>query len=80
MDRIDKQLAKLSQKEREWVRQILKQILSQDLQGLDIKKLKGRDDVFRARKGDIRIVYRVSPKKEVLIISIERRSEKTYKH
>lgn len=80
MDKIDKNLAKLSGKEREWVRQILKQILLQNFQGLDIKKLKGKDDIFRARKRDIRIIYRVSPKKEIFILSIERRSEKTYKN
>ena len=80
MDKIDKNLARLSEKEREWARQILKQISSQNFQGLDIKKLKGKNDVFRVRKGDIRIIYRVFLKKEVFVLSIERRSEKTYKN
>lgn len=42
------------------------------------KSLKGRKDIFRVRKGDVRIIYRIQ-KGEVFILAIERRSEKTYR-
>ena len=77
MDKIQKALQRLSEREREWVKNILKRLSAGDFHGLDIKKLKGRDDIFRARRGDIRIIYRVQNKR-VFILAIERRSEKTY--
>jgi mRNA-degrading endonuclease RelE of RelBE toxin-antitoxin system len=78
MDKIKKALRKLTTKERERVKEILKQLNSRHTDGLDIKKLKGRDDIFRARKSDIRIIYRVADGK-IFILAIERRDEKTYK-
>lgn len=79
MDAIEKILRKLNDRERRWVREILKKLQARRFDGLDVKKLKGRGDIFRARKGDVRIIYRVSEEKELFILAIERRSEKTYK-
>ncbi|HEY4524064.1 MAG TPA: type II toxin-antitoxin system mRNA interferase toxin, RelE/StbE family [Candidatus Paceibacterota bacterium] len=78
MDRIKKELAKLSAKEREWVKEILKKLERQEWRGLDIKKLKGVNAIFRIRKGDIRIIYQVKDDK-IFILMIERRKENTYK-
>lgn len=78
MDRISKALKKFSLKEKERVKEILKKIYSKKLDNLDIKKLKGRDDIFRVRKGKIRIIYRVT-NSEIFILLIERKSDKTYK-
>ena len=58
MDGIAKALQKLSPKERRWVKEILERLQKGNLAGLDVKKLKGRDDIFRIRKGDNRIIYR----------------------
>ncbi len=77
MDKIEKALRRLNTKERTWVKEILSHIQSRNYKGLDIKKLKGRDDIFRARKGDIRILYRMKDKR-IFILLIERQSEKTY--
>ena len=77
MDAIQKALKKLSVEERDRVRDALIKVASGKTQGLDIKKLQGREDIFRVRKGDIRIVYRKIGK-AVSILLIERRSEKTY--
>ena len=44
----------------------------------NIKKLKGREDIFRVRKGNLRIIYRIE-KEEIFILTVERRSEKTYR-
>lgn len=79
MDKIAKALARLSAKEREVVRQMLGHIQSEETRGLDIKKLKGRSDIFRIRKGDIRILYRIEAPNKVFILAIERRNENTYK-
>jgi mRNA-degrading endonuclease RelE of RelBE toxin-antitoxin system len=77
MNAIKKALKKLSAKERARVKEVLAKLASEKTQGLDIKKLQGRNDVFRVWKGDIRIVYQKSDK-AVSILLIERRSEKTY--
>ena len=78
MDKIAKALKRLSLKERKVVRGILRKIKKEDFEGLQIKKLKKRDDIFRVRKGDVRILYR-KEKEKISILAIERRSENTYK-
>ena len=78
MDKIEKVLARLSAKERATVTSILKKLSCGDTSTLDTKKLKGRDDVFRVRKGDIRIVYRLE-NGVAYLLKIERRNDKTYK-
>ncbi len=78
MDKIEKALRKLSPKERERVKQILEALARGDFAKLDIKKLKGRDDIFRARKGEIRILYRTE-KGKIFLLTIERRNDTTYK-
>ena len=78
MDKIAKALVQLTEKEWKAVADILKKISVGNVSGSDVKKLKGRDDIFRIRKGDIRIVYRVVEGK-IFLLLIERRSEKTYR-
>jgi mRNA-degrading endonuclease RelE of RelBE toxin-antitoxin system len=77
MDAIKKALKKLTEKERERIRGILIKLAAGRTQGLDIKKLRGREDIFRIRKGDIRIVYRKNSG-TIFVLLIERRNEKTY--
>ncbi len=79
MDKIKKALQKLTPKERKWVKEILRQLDAGQKMNLDIKKLKGRDDIFRVRKGDIRIIYRVDANGKLFILTIEKRKENTYK-
>jgi mRNA-degrading endonuclease RelE of RelBE toxin-antitoxin system len=77
MDAIQKALKKLTAKQRQQVKEILIKLASDQTKGLDIKKLQGRDDIFRVRKGDVRIVYRKHAG-AISILLIERRNEKTY--
>lgn len=77
MDAIEKALRKLTARERKSIKEILVKLTSRKTSGLDIKKLRGREDIFRVRKGDIRIVYRKSGG-GVFILLIERRNERTY--
>ena len=78
-DKIKKLLAKLSPKERELVKLLILRIKLDDTQGLDIKQLMGHPDLFRVRKGRIRVLYRKT-KTSFVIVRIDRRNEKTYKN
>lgn len=79
MDKIEKALGKFSEKERAWVKTILRQLQAGEVSGLWIKKLKIREDVFRIRKGRIRIIYRKDSGNKIFILTIDRRKEDTYK-
>lgn len=78
MDKIEKALNKLSNKERESTKIILNQLFARRFHNLHIKKLKGRNDIYRLRRGRIRIIYRVDDKDIIYILSIERRPDTTY--
>ena len=78
MDKIEKVLKRLGEKEKILVKDILERLRRKDLKTLDIKKLKGRDDIFRARRGTLRIIYHLK-NETIFILAIERRNEKTYK-
>ena len=78
MDKLSKSLERLSVKEKKQIKQILNQLSTKQFIGLNIKKLKGREDIFRVRKGNLRIIYRIE-KEEIFILTVERRSEKTYR-
>jgi len=78
MHRIDKELKKFTARERLLIRKMLEQLISGDTNNIDIKKLKGVNDIFRIRKGKIRIIYRVE-KNKFFILAIEKRGKKTYK-
>ncbi len=79
MDRIAKFLNKLNQKERNAVKYVLEKIKKGEVANLNIKKLKGGSDYFRARKGETRIIYRIDKDGEIILLSIERKNDNTYK-
>lgn len=78
MDKIEKLLAKLSNKERKKIKETLVKLQKGTAAGLDIKKLKNRTDVFRIRIGDLRVIYRTE-KEQLVILAVSRRNENTYK-
>ncbi len=78
MDKISKALKKFNPKEQKNVQQILLKIKNNSLAGLNIEKLKAYNNIFRVKKGNIRIIYRIDHNKNIFIITIERRSDKTY--
>jgi len=57
MDRITKILRKLPAKLRERVSEAADAITANQLQGLDIKPLKGKKGWYRCRIGDIRLIF-----------------------
>jgi mRNA-degrading endonuclease RelE of RelBE toxin-antitoxin system len=78
MDKILKALRKFSRKERNIINEILEALKNKKTEGFNIKKLKNRDDIFRIRKGKLRILYQKKDDK-IILIMIDRRNEGTYK-
>jgi len=78
VDKITKVLKKLSAKEREVVKHILEKLTSGNSTELDIKKLIGREDIYRIRKGNLRIIYQ-KVGGCISILAVERRNDRTYK-
>lgn len=77
VDKIQKALDKISTKERALIKEILLRIKNNRLTGLDVKKLKGYESIYRIRKGKMRILYRVR-ESEIYLLAIERRNDTTY--
>lgn len=77
MDKIKKFLNRLTPREKREIELILVKLKKLDLRGLDVKKLKNIPDIYRVRKGNIRIIYAARDNK-VYILAIERRSDNTY--
>jgi len=80
MHKIDKFLKSLVKKEREVAEQLLKTLKMSDFESLDIKKLKGQYNLFRIRKGEIRVVYRLNENKKIELLFVGRKSNNTYKN
>jgi len=78
MEQLEKALRKLRPDERKKILDILRKLRNRRLENLDLKKLKGRNDIFRVRHGRIRIIYRVDQKGAIFVLAIERRSDTTY--
>lgn len=78
MDKIEKALRKLSEKERMLVRMLLERLRLGATTGLDMKQLKGFPGILHIRKGSIRIIFRMHEGSSYLL-KIDRRSEDTYR-
>ncbi|HEY4495934.1 MAG TPA: hypothetical protein VJC04_01060 [Candidatus Paceibacterota bacterium] len=77
MNKIQKFLTKLTHKEQKVADELIGHILSQKLDGFNVKKLKGFENFFRVRKGDLRIIY-LFENGVVKILDIGRRNDTTY--
>jgi len=78
MDKIKKALNKLSSEEKQKIKEILLQLDKGSFQNLDTKKLKGKNNIFRVRQGNIRIIF-YKTNNSIKVLTIERRGSKTYK-
>lgn len=78
MDKIQKATEKLTKKEKQWTKEIIKMLQSGRFSNLDIKKLKDMENVFRVKKGNIRIVYQIRNNR-IFILKVGRRKENAYK-
>ena len=79
MDKIEKALSRLGLKGKQKLKTILLQIERDNFRNLDLKKLKGRKDIFRIRKGNIRIIIIYKTNNFIKILSAEHKTSKTYK-
>ena len=79
MPSLKKLLSPFEKAESIMLENLIERIFSFKWHNLNVKKLKGYKNIFRLRKGKLRIIYQVSDQKEVTIFIIERCSEKTYK-
>lgn len=77
MDKILKALQKLLPKDRQVIKEILLLIKNNSLSGLDLKKLKNCDNIFRVRVGKIRVIFQKKDNDEYFILAVEKRSDKT---
>ena len=77
MNKLDKFLLKLDKKVRVAIEKTLQQIISGDILALDVKKLKGKENIYRIRAGRVRIIFKDS-KEGNKIQSISFRDENTY--
>ena len=78
MKNLERELKKFSQKEIRRIEFLLRKIIVKNFKGLDLKKLKGLKNIFRLRKGAIRVIFSLEDKKEPRILAIERKSDTTY--
>lgn len=78
MDKIAKALQSLSSKEQKIIKSILSKIKENSLSGLDLKKLKNCENIFRIRKGRLRVIFKKQDEGQYFVLTIERRSDKTY--
>ncbi len=77
MDKVTKLLKRLSAKEREHLEEVLVMLISGDASSLDIKKLKGVEDIYRVRIGSLRVIFQ-KRNKNTQILEVSRRDESTY--
>ena len=77
MPTLERLLSKFNKKDRKILEYLIGRIISLNWRNLNIKKLKGYQDIFRLRKGKIRIIF-IKISKNIRIINIERRKENTY--
>lgn len=77
MGDLKKALKKFNNAEKSIIESILIQLKAGFFENFDIKKLQGSRDVFRVRKGKIRIIF-IKNGEQINILAIERRSDNTY--
>lgn len=78
MNKIQKFLNKLDDQKRDFVLELMRKIKSNNLRGLNVKKLEGNTLIYRLKKGDFLIIFEKNGKDTIIILVI-RRSEKTYR-
>ena len=78
MDRVSKALDKMPDSDRQRIRIILIRLSQGDTKSLDIKKLKGIDNLFRLRVGSYRIIFEHQTGKLPRAFGISNRNNHTY--
>lgn len=74
-----KVLKKFNNSEKDIIKNIIIWLKDGSFENLDIKKLQGIRDIYRVRKGTLRILFYFELDKIIKILAIKRRSDKIYK-
>ena len=77
MDRLRKLLRSLSAKEENVLNELLEKIYARKLKGSDVKKLKGKLNIYRVRMGDFRVIFH-DDGVQIAILFAGRRNDNTY--
>lgn len=78
MDRLSKELRKLSRKDLERVNEILAQVRKGNIDTLQVKQLRGYMHTYRVRVGRLRIMYEVTEDGAIKLLAVRRRDDHTY--
>lgn len=78
MDRLSKELRKLSRKELVRVNEILAQVRRGEIDQLQVKQLRGKAHAYRVRVGRLRIIYSVNRDGVITLLAVRRRDDRTY--
>ena len=77
MDRVEKLFRKISKRDRQQILAAIFLIEKKDTELLDIKKIEGSKNQYRARVGKYRVIFKKEAKQN-LILKVSLRNEKTY--
>ena len=77
VDKIKKLLRKVSSHDRDRLENTVRKIFRRDHTGIDCRKLKGYEHIYRVRVGNYRIMY-YDDGKEIILKAVKRRDESTY--
>jgi mRNA-degrading endonuclease RelE of RelBE toxin-antitoxin system len=76
-DKITKFLQKLPPKDLEIIKEVILLLGKNQIDNLNVKKLKGSTNIYRARKGNIRIIFS-KEKDSIKILQISKRDDQTF--
>ena len=79
MNKIEKFIRKLSSDRQIEVAILIKQIVSGNWFGLNVKKLQGKEDLFRVRRGNIRVIFSKDNDGVIMIKKLQYKNDNTYK-
>ncbi len=77
-DKIRKFVDRLTPKQREVAKLLILRVKLSDTEGLDVKRLQGHEDMYRVRKGRLRIVY-LKNATEFRVVHMDWRDDQTYR-
>ena len=78
MKDMEKFVSKLNLKDKRKVLEIMEQIKKGNLANLNIKKLRGKDKIYRVRKMQFRFICEMDNNHSLQVIDVSRKDDTTY--
>lgn len=79
MDKVKKAIAKLPKEYKAQFDLLMLKLWARDLVRLNLIKLKGYKDLYRVRKGRLRVIFKMA-EGNIEVVQVDLRSEKTYRN